>query len=156
MTTTKNLDTVALLEQDHREVEGLLEKISDTTERAGVTRQEVFAKLKLLLDAHAHMEETIYYPVVEAAKATHKITLEGIEEHAVVKTLLQELEQEDHQTEQWTAEFKVLKENLEHHVKEEEEDMFPKSRKILGEEKLLELGTAMQADKEKYLQQHAA
>lgn len=152
MATSSNLDAIEILQQDHLIFTNLLEKIAATTERAEVTREELFSKLKLLLDAHAHIEETIFYPAIEAAKETHRITLEGYEEHAVVKSLLTQLKAQDHQTEEWTAKFSVLKENLEHHIKEEEKDMFPHSKKVLSTETLEKLGQAMRVAKEKFLQ----
>lgn len=147
--TRKN--AIELLKAEHSVVAALLEKIAHTTERAEVARDGLFAKLKLNLDAHTHIEETIFYPAIKEAKETHEITLEAYEEHAVVKELLVQLAKEDHQTEEWTAKFTVLKENIEHHVKEEESDMFPKTKKILNEEKLEELGAKMQAEKEKFM-----
>ncbi len=148
----KSQNALELLKADHKVVADLLEKITNTTERAEVTREELFDELKLNLDTHAHIEETIFYPTIKEEKETHEITLEAYEEHAVVKDLLAQLESEDHQTEEWTAKFTVLKENIEHHVKEEENDMFPKVEKILGEEKLLELGNKMSLEKDKFLE----
>ncbi len=155
MNTDTQMDAIEIIEADHKVVAALMDKIANTTERAEVTREELFAKLKLNLDAHAEMEEQAFYPAIEEAKETHKITLEAFEEHAVVKDLLAQLAAEDHNTEEWTAKFTVLKENVEHHVKEEEEDLLPKSRKILGKDKLMELAPRMLAVKEKFLNKNS-
>ncbi len=84
---------------------------------------------------------------MEEADETRDITLEAFEEHKVVKTLLGELESLGKDKEEWTAKFTVLKENIEHHVEEEEGEMFPKARKVLGEEGAETLGTRMEQAK---------
>ena len=141
------MNAFTLLKADHKKVAGLLEKIDETTERAVKTREELFTQLKTELDIHARIEETIFYPVLEEADATHDITLEAFEEHKVVKTLLGELESLGKDQEEWTAKFTVLKENIEHHVEEEEGEMFTKARKVLSEEEAADLGTRMEAAK---------
>ncbi|HEX8179852.1 MAG TPA: hemerythrin domain-containing protein [Pyrinomonadaceae bacterium] len=147
------MDAITLLKTDHEKVSGLFEQLEPTTERAVKTREELFTKLKQELDIHAHIEETIFYPVLKQEAETREITLEGIEEHHVIKTLLKELEAMEVDSEQWTAKLKVLKENVEHHVEEEEGDMFKGAREILSKEQLENLGTRMEAEKK---QQKAA
>ena len=141
------MDAIALLKHDHDEVEAIFKKLEPTTERAVKTREELFAKLKLELDVHAHIEETIFYPVLKQEAETRKITLEGYEEHHVVKMLLGELEAMPVGSEQWTAKLKVLQENVEHHVEEEETDMFKSAREVLEKSQLVELGVQMAAEK---------
>ena len=143
------MNVFTLLKTDHKKVAGILEKIDSTTERGVKTREELFTQLKTELDAHARVEETIFYPELEKADETHDITLEAFEEHRLVKQLLAELEKMDKSDEQWTARFTVLKENVEHHVEEEEGEMFPKARKALTEEEVETLGTRMEAAKKK-------
>jgi len=141
------VDAITLLKDDHEKVKGIFEKLEPTTERAVKTREELFAKLKLELDVHAHIEETIFYPVLKQEAETRKITLEGYEEHHVVKMLLGELEAMPVSSEQWTAKLKVLQENVEHHVEEEETDMFKSAREVLEKSQLVELGAQMAAEK---------
>ncbi|MDQ3133574.1 MAG: hemerythrin domain-containing protein [Acidobacteriota bacterium] len=141
------MDAITLLKDDHEKVKGIFEKLEPTTERAVKTREELFAKLKLELDVHAHIEETIFYPVLKQEAETRKITLEGYEEHHVVKMLLGELEAMPVGSEQWTAKLKVLQENVEHHVEEEETDMFKSAREVLEKSQLVELGAQMAAEK---------
>ena len=81
------------------------------------------------------------------ADETRDITLEAFEEHRLVKQLLGELESLDKGEEKWTAKFTVLKENIEHHVEEEEDEMFKKARKVLSEEDAETLGTRMEKAK---------
>ncbi len=141
------MDAIALLKHDHETVAGLFEELEPTTERAVKTREELFTKLKQELDVHAHIEETIFYPILKQEAETRDITLEGIEEHHVIKMLLGELAGMGVGSEQWTAKLKVLKENVEHHVEEEEEDMFKGAREVLSKEQLESLGTRMAAEK---------
>ena len=145
------MNVFTLLKGDHKKVAGILEKIDATTERGVKTREELFAQLKTELDVHARIEETIFYPALEQADETRDITLEAFEEHRLVKQLLGELATLGKDKEEWTAKFTVLKENIEHHVEEEEGEMFTKARKVLSEEDAQALGTRMEAAKEEQL-----
>ena len=142
------MDVFELLKQDHEKVSGIFEKLDKTTERGVKTREELFAQLKTELDIHSQIEEQIFYPAIKEAKETHDITLEAIEEHAVVKRLLKELDALSKDDEKWGAKLTVLKENVEHHVEEEEDEMFKDARKVLSEEQIETLGARMQAAKE--------
>ena len=137
------MNAFELLKSDHEKVAGILEKIDGTTERALKTREELFTQLKTELDIHAEIEETIFYPVLEKAEESRDITLEAFEEHRLVKQLLSELDGEAKDDEKWTAKFTVLKENVEHHVEEEEGELFKKARKVLSKEEIEELGARM-------------
>jgi hemerythrin-like domain-containing protein len=141
------MDAFELLKTDHQKVAGILKKIEGTTERALKTREELFTQLKFELDVHAEIEETIFYPVLEKAKESRDISLKAFEEHRIVKQLLSELEAEAKDDETWTAKFTVLKENVEHHVEEEEGELFKKARKVLSEEEIDELGARMEKAK---------
>jgi hemerythrin-like domain-containing protein len=145
------MNAFTLLKADHKKVAGLLEKIDATTERGVKTREELFTQVKTELDVHARIEETIFYPALEKADETRDITLEAFEEHRIVKQLLSELETMGKDEEEWTAKFTVLKENIEHHVEEEEGEMFTKARKVLSEEDAEALGTRMEKAKEQQM-----
>lgn len=142
------MNAFALLKADHEIVAGILETIEDTTERAVKGRDELFAPLKAELDLHAMIEEEIFYPALEDTEEAREITLEAYEEHRLVKQLLAELEAEPKDTEEWTAKFTVLKENIEHHVEEEEGEMFKKARQALSEEEIETLGDRLQEAKQ--------
>jgi hemerythrin superfamily protein len=141
------MNAFTLLKQDHETVAGLLEKIDKTTERGLKTREDLFSRLKTELDIHAKIEEEIFYPALEGEEETRDITLEAFEEHRLVKQLLAELESMPKDDEQWTAKFTVLKENVEHHVEEEEGEMFPKARKVLSKEEQETLGARLEEAK---------
>src|ERR1044071_14335 len=142
------MNAFTLLKADHEKVAGILESIEETTERAVKGRDELFAQLKSESDLHAMIEEEILYPALQEAEETRDIALEAYEEHRLVKQLLAELEAEPKDTEQWTAKFSVLKENIEHHVEEEEGEMFKKARQVLSEEEIEMLGNQLQEAKQ--------
>jgi hypothetical protein len=141
------MNALELLKKDHQKVSDLFKRLEDTTERAVKTREELFATLKEELTVHARIEEQIFYPAIKEAEETHEITLEAIEEHNVVKQLLTELDGLAVDDEVWTAKLTVLKENVEHHVEEEEGEMFKGARKVLSTEQLDELGTRLESAK---------
>ena len=148
------MNAFQLLKEDHQKVSGIFQQIEPTTERAEKTRTELFAQLQQELDIHAQIEEAVFYPAIKQAAETREIVLEGFEEHHVIKMLLKELESMPVDTEQWSAKFKVLKENVEHHVEEEEGEMFQKARQVLSEEEINDLGARM-GEMKKELQQQA-
>jgi hemerythrin-like domain-containing protein len=145
------MDAFELLEKDHRKVEDIFAQLEPTTERAEKTRMELFAKLKLELDVHTHVEETILYPVLKKVSETRDITFEGYEEHNVAKQLLVDMEAMDVSSEVWTAKLKVLQESIEHHVEEEEGEMFKEARSALSQEEIDELGAKIEARKKQLL-----
>ena len=145
------MDAFELLKSDHEKVAGILNKIEGTTERALKTREELFTQLKTELDIHAAIEEKIFYPVLEKAEESRDITLEAFEEHRLVKQLLAELESGSKDDETWTAKFTVLKENIEHHVEEEEGEMFQMAEDQIPADTLQRLGSLMQGEKMKVM-----
>ena len=142
------MDVYKLLKDDHKKVKSLFNELEDTTERALKTREHLFVNLKMELTLHAEAEEKFFYPRVEGPEATHDLALEAYEEHKVVKTLLAELDADAKNTEEWAAKLKVLKENVEHHVEEEETELFPKARKILTDAEAEEIAEDIESFKE--------
>ena len=143
------MNAFELLKQDHEKVSGLFEELEPTTERAVKTREELFKKLRTELDIHAEIEETIFYPALKEASETRDIVMEGYEEHKIVKQLLEEMSTLSVDTEEWTAKLTVLKENVEHHVEEEEGEMFKSARQVLSKEQAEELGARMESQKKR-------
>jgi iron-sulfur cluster repair protein YtfE (RIC family) len=142
------MNAFELLKADHKKVAGIFEELEPTTNRATKTREELFTQLKNELDVHTQIEEQILYPALKDAEETHDITLEAYEEHHVVKQILSELESMPVDTDEWSAKLKVLQENVEHHVEEEEGDMFKKAKDILSPEQIDALGTRLEAAKQ--------
>ena len=145
------MDALQLLTKDHDHVKKMLEELDDTTERAIKTREQTFAELQSELEVHEAIEEEIFYPALKEHSKTRDIALEGYEEHHVVDTVIAEMGDVPVSDETWTAKFAVMKENLEHHIEEEEQDMFPKARKVFDQQELDELGERMATRKEALL-----
>lgn len=141
------MNAFELLKKDHEKVSGIFEKLDATTERGVKTREELFTQLKQELDVHARIEEEIFYPALKNASETEELTLEAYEEHNVVKQLLAELEELPKDDETWGAKLTVLKENVEHHVEEEEGELFDGAREVLSREQIEELGARMEEAK---------
>jgi hemerythrin-like domain-containing protein len=141
--SSEGVDPIALLETDHRRFEDLLKKGEDTTERGVKTRTELLDTLTAALNVHELIEEKVLYPALKAHPEAKDIVLEGFQEHHVADLIVQELHTLAKDDEQWGAKFKVLKESIEHHIEEEEGQMFRTARGVLSREELQELGTRM-------------
>jgi hemerythrin-like domain-containing protein len=133
-----------LLKADHRKVEELFAQLESAS---GTRKLSVFNQIKTELELHTQIEEKIFYPALEKPKETHDLALEAYEEHAVVKKLLRELSRARTANEEWEAKAKVLQEKVEHHVEEEENELFPKADQALSDEELDELGRRMEVEK---------
>ena len=138
------MDPFELLKKDHQKVSTLFEQIESAS---GDAKMRIFRQLKQELDIHTHIEETIFYPALEREKQTREITLEAYEEHRVVKDLLAQLDAAASADDGWDARLSVLKENVEHHVEEEEGELFDKASDVLTGGQADELGDQMQAEK---------
>ena len=136
------MDAIALLEADHQKVKRLLTELDSTTERGIKTRTELFATIKGELTLHEIVEEEIFYPELKAHPRAKDIVLEGYEEHHVVDLLMGELEALDVSDEAWGAKATVMKENIEHHIEEEEGEMFKQARQVFDAAELDDLGRA--------------
>ena len=93
------------------------------------------------------MEEAVLYPALKEHAQTKDIVLEAYEEHDVVDTILAELERTPFDDETWTAKLTEMRENLLHHIEEEEDEMFGQVRKLFDEETLDSLGEQMRTIK---------
>jgi hemerythrin-like domain-containing protein len=142
------MNAIALLKADHDKVKRLLADLESTTERGVKTRAELFATIKGELTLHEIVEEEIFYPELKAHPKARDIVLEGYEEHHVVDVLMSELEALDVSDETWGAKAIVMKENVEHHIEEEEGEMFPQARSVFDAAELDDLGQRMEARKE--------
>jgi len=140
------MDAFNLLKTDHRKVAELFDELESAD---GKAKRQVFEQIKTELELHTHIEEKIFYPALEKPRETHDLTLEAYEEHDVVKKLLQQLSRARTANDEWEAQAKVLRENVEHHVEEEENELFEKAEAALGEERIEALGDEMAAEKER-------
>jgi hypothetical protein len=141
------MNAITLLEADHRKVKRLLNELEATTERGVKTRAELFSTIKGELTLHEIVEEEIFYPELKAHPKAKDIVLEGYEEHHVVDVLMGELEALDVSDETWGAKAQVMKENIEHHIEEEEGEMFRQARQVFDAAELDDIGGRMEARK---------
>jgi hemerythrin superfamily protein len=147
-TNTQATDAIELLTTDHETVRRLLHELGDSTSDQLTKRTDLVTGISQAIRVHARIEEEIFYPAYHAAAETPddtKLFFEAAEEHGLVDVVLPGLEDEDPSTEVFAAKAKVLKDLIEHHAEEEETLMFPRAVKLLGKERLLELGAAMEA-----------
>src|SRR6476660_9087883 len=109
------MEATVLLKRDHAKVKGLFKKFEDAGDRAGQTKQRLFDEVHAELDAHAAIEEEIFYPAMQKvrSKEVQDLVLEAIEEHKVVKTLIEEIAQLTPDDAEFDAKMKVMQENVE-------------------------------------------
>ena len=141
------MDALTLLKKEHDEVKKMLKDLDATTDRAIKPRQDLFGRLKHSLTVHEQMEEAVLYPALKEHAETKDIVLEAYEEHDVVETILGELERTPFDDGIWRAKLTVIRENLLHHIEEEEDEMFGQVRKLFDEETLESLGDQMRTIK---------
>jgi len=137
------MEITTLLKEDHREVENLIAQLE------GGADKDTFTKLKSSLELHTQIEEEIYYPALEGKDETDDLVSDAYQEHDEVDDLLKEMSGTDVGSEEFQDLLQQLKESINHHVKEEENELFPKSEKVLGAEKLEQMGDEMEKMKTK-------
>ena len=136
------------LHNDHSEIASLMNRIEENA--ASAEREALFEEMKTKLLAHAHAEQEVLYRRLEASQseASRSFAHEGTNEHQIVEKQLQKLSAEgDKTSEQWTAEMKVLRELVEHHVEEEESAGFSCARNDFGKDELERMAEQFQARK---------
>ncbi|GAC1583765.1 MAG: hemerythrin domain-containing protein [Polyangiales bacterium] len=142
------MDALKLLKQDHKVVKELFEKVDSMSDRALKAKRLTVDKIIAELSIHAQIEEKIFYPSIRSASAEiESVVLESFEEHAIGKRLLSELKTMSAEDERFDAKVTVLKEMVEHHVEEEEDELFPKVRRAMDAKALEALGQKLEQAK---------
>jgi hemerythrin superfamily protein len=137
------MDAIELLRSQHREVEDLFSRTDKA--KASEPKRKLFEKIADKLAIHAAIEEHQFYPAV-MARRTEDILLESLEEHLGIKRVIADLLKIDGADETFEAKVTVLKELVQHHVKEEEADLFPKVKKVLDRDELVKLAKSMKSE----------
>ena len=135
------MNAIDLLKKQHEEAKSLFRQIESA--REPVKKQQLFEQLADALAVHATIEEKHFYPASRNA-ATEDLLREALEEHLAAKRLIADLLECDAEDEQFDAKIMVLKEEIEHHVEEEEEDLFPKVKNLLSADELEDLAVVME------------
>jgi hemerythrin superfamily protein len=120
-------DAIALLKEDHREVEELFSKFEATGGQK--TKKRLAEKICLMLKVHTQIEEEIFYPRSREEEVEGDLIDEAVVEHAAAKKLIAEIEAMEPGQDLYDAKVKVLQEMVEHHVEEEEKELFPEAKK---------------------------
>ena len=142
--TNKTQDAISLLTTQHREVKSMFDEFENMTDRAKVSKKKLADKICDALIMHTTIEEEILYPAVrEATEETEDMVDEAVVEHASAKDLIAQVQEMDPGDDLYDAKVKVLGELVEHHVEEEEQEMFPKMRELKLD--LVALGQELEA-----------
>lgn len=140
------MDAITLLKQDHKTVEKLFKQFEKTTAPAEL--RKLAQRIVKELSVHAAIEEMVFYPAVrERVPEAEDTVLESLEEHHIVKWVLDEIEGMKSDHERFKAKVTVLIESVRHHVEEEESELFPEVRKVIKRKELAELGEALEKAK---------
>jgi len=148
------VDAISLLKNDHKEVKGLLKELVSAAEEGGSEAEELLQQIESEIKAHTTIEEEIFYPAFKDALESEEdehIYFEALEEHHVVDMVMPEIKDTGTSAEEFAAKCKVLKDLIEHHAEEEEEQMLPKAQKLIDKDELLMLGERMMERKQEIL-----
>jgi hemerythrin-like domain-containing protein len=150
------MDAIALIKADHKTVEALFKQFEQVKEDGDdAAKKRVVDQISRELEAHADIEEEIFYPEVKAKaeEEGQELVDEAVEEHHLVKVTLGELASLPPSDAAYDAKVTVLIENVRHHVEEEEEEMLPQAGELLGADRLAQLGQRMAERKQELLGQ---
>ena len=142
-------NAIELLKDDHEKVKALFAQYEAAGHRAHQKKQGIAEEVFAELAVHTTLEEELFYPAMKRKtdQDGKDLVAEAVEEHHVVTTLMDELKGLDPADERYDAKFKVLMENVAHHIEEEEDEMFPEAEDVLGE-RLEQIGQQMQERKQ--------
>lgn len=121
----KAKEAITLLREDHKVVSGLFVEYEKT--RSTAKKQKIVSQICEELTVHAQVEEEIFYPAVKQALKDKELIPEAIVEHSTMKDLIAQIEGVEPDGEMFDAKVKVLAEYVKHHVKEEQNEIFPKA-----------------------------
>jgi hemerythrin superfamily protein len=139
-----DLNALELLIAQHREVEALFAAYEEAGDKAFRTKEKIYEKLAEKLRLHAELEEKHFYPAVERLDTPQ--VREAEEEHQVLKEMLAKIDELAAEDSTFDAKVTVLKELVEHHVREAEREMFPECKSKMPEDKLKEIGEIMHVE----------
>lgn len=122
----KAVDATELLHEDHKLMSGLFESYEKASTK--VMKKKLVSQICMELNVHIQLEEEIFYPAIKQAMKDHDLVPEAIVEHATLTSLITQVEGVEPDGEMFDAKVKVLCEYVQHHVKEEEAEMFPKAK----------------------------
>jgi hypothetical protein len=146
-----DVNAIALLEKDHKTMKDLASDMEGITRRVPSKRAELFEKLRTELTAHETIETEIFYSVLKEHSKATDLFLEAYVGHHVADLIVHELASEPLDDEAWSAHAKLLSESIEHHIEEQEGELFGIARSILDKTELEDLGERMEQRKREVL-----
>lgn len=147
--SAKSHAATAILTADHKRVSGLFKDYEKATTK--VTKKKLVSQICTELSVHAQVEEEIFYPAVKQAMKDHELVPEATVEHSTLKSLIAQVEDVEPDGEMFNAKIKVLSEYVKHHVKEEQDEMFPKANAT--KLNMMDLGDKITARKQELMAQ---
>ena len=145
------MNALELLKQDHRKVKELFDQAKAAADDK--QRKQSFDRIDTELTIHAHIEETVFYPEMQQYEELKDMVEEALQEHQEVTTLLDEIETMEPNDDEFQSSLKELMETVEHHVQEEEDEMFPQVHELCDEATLEKLGQQLESAKGKQQRQ---
>jgi hemerythrin superfamily protein len=136
------MNIIEMLKQDHQEASAMMDRI-ESADAGDASVMTTFNQLKEALTLHTQIEETIFYPALRNNDETQDQIEESFEEHQEVKDLLSEMSGMQAGSDEFMSLMGDLRDAVEHHVEEEENELFPQAQQILGDSRLQEMGQQM-------------
>jgi hemerythrin-like domain-containing protein len=136
------MDAIAVLKADHNKLKRLLTALDSTTPKSGGRRESLLKEIENEIRTHSRVEEEIFYVAYKKAarKSDQHLYYESLEKHHLVDSVLPEVRSALADSQTFDARVKVLRDLIDQHVEEEETEMFPMARKLLGDVQLRQLG----------------
>lgn len=138
------MDALQMLKQDHDEIKQLMLQLAAKKDDKTSDKETVFTILTQKLALHEALEEDIFYPAMKQHPKTKELALEGYDEHEEVDQVMLELRGLDFMDAAYGDKVQTMKDKLEHHIQEEEEELFKHAREVFSEGELGELGSRME------------
>jgi hemerythrin superfamily protein len=148
------VDIYSLIKKDHQEIANLFRRLK-AAEGFSETSEQLFAQLREDLELHAHAEERVWYPPLQEAEGTQELVEEALDDHELVRDLLDELAASRMDDEAWNEKLEVLEEHVENHVEDEEGGIFDVARQLFSAEQAAELAQCWQTAKQEHMARHA-
>lgn len=139
------MNVIELLTQDHETVLELFDQFDNLKEQPEKNKsklEKLYSSLKSEIEMHTSAEEQLFYPELLEEEETHEIVLKSIKEHQEIKSLLAELDTEQ-VGQNWIARMSIMKENVQHHISDEENELFEKALEIMDEDEIDMIGESI-------------
>lgn len=148
------MNALEMLKEDHRKVQELFDQVK--ADENSKRHKQLYKKIKTELETHAYIEEKVLYPTLKKKEELKDQVMEAIEEHLQLKTLFRDMDKLSEGNDRFEAKLQVLMDDTEHHVEEEESELFPKVEEIYSESELEEIGLQLESAKKEFAKKSKA